>query len=106
MRSDLTDDDRRFAERLLACRTISGLSRQRLADAAKLSEATIKLIPLPAALWKMSRLREPKRDFPQAMPLFLQILRQPARRAPIVIYSRAQKILHAIPSVMRRFERS
>jgi transcriptional regulator with XRE-family HTH domain len=44
MRSDLTDDDRRFAERLLACRTISGLSRQRLGDAAKLSEATIKFL--------------------------------------------------------------
>ncbi len=44
MQSDLTDDDRRFAERLLACRTISGLSRQRLADAAKLSAATIKFL--------------------------------------------------------------
>ena len=44
MQSDLIDDDRRFAERLLACRTISGLSRQRLADAAKLSAATIKFL--------------------------------------------------------------
>jgi len=44
MQSDLIDDDRRFAKRLLACRTISGLSRQRLADAAKLSAATIKFL--------------------------------------------------------------
>lgn len=44
MRSDLTDDERRFAARLLACRTISGLSRQRLGDAAKLSAATIKFL--------------------------------------------------------------
>ena len=44
MQSDLIDDDRRFAKRLLACRTISGLSRQKLADAATLSEATIKFI--------------------------------------------------------------
>lgn len=44
MQSDLIDDDRRFAKRLLACRTISGLSRQRLTDAAKLSAATIKFL--------------------------------------------------------------
>ena len=44
MQSDLIDDDRRFAKRLLACRTISGLSRQRLGDAAKLSAATIKFL--------------------------------------------------------------
>ena len=44
MQSDRLDDDRRFAKRLLACRTISGLSRQRLADAAKLSAATIKFL--------------------------------------------------------------
>ena len=44
MRSDLTDDDRRFAARLLACRTSAALSRQKLANAAKLSEATIKFL--------------------------------------------------------------
>ncbi len=44
MRSDLTDDDRRFAARLLACRTSAALSRQKLANAAKLSAATIKFL--------------------------------------------------------------
>ena len=44
MRSDLTDDERRFAARLLACRTSAALSRQKLANAAKLSEATIKFL--------------------------------------------------------------
>ncbi len=44
MRSDLTDDERRFAARLLACRTSAALSRQKLANAAKLSAATIKFL--------------------------------------------------------------
>ena len=44
MRSDLSDEDRRFAARLAACRLAARLSRQKLADAAMLSEATIKFI--------------------------------------------------------------
>ena len=44
MRSDLSDEDRRFAARLAACRLAARLSRQKLADAATLSEATIKFI--------------------------------------------------------------
>ena len=44
MRSDLTDDDRRFAARLETCRLMARLSRLKLASAATLSEATIKFI--------------------------------------------------------------
>ena len=44
MRSDLSDEDRRFAARLAACRLAARLSRQKLANAATLSEATIKFI--------------------------------------------------------------
>jgi transcriptional regulator with XRE-family HTH domain len=44
MRSDLSNEDRRFATRLAACRLAARLSRQKLADAATLSEATIKFI--------------------------------------------------------------
>lgn len=44
MRSDLTDEDRCFSQRLEARRILARISRQRLALAAKLSEATIKHI--------------------------------------------------------------
>ena len=44
MRSELTDDDRRFAARLETCRLTARLSRLKLASAATLSEATIKFI--------------------------------------------------------------
>ena len=44
MRSDLSDEDRQFAARLAACRLAARLSRQKLANAATLSEATIKFI--------------------------------------------------------------
>ena len=44
MRSDLSDEDRQFARRLVARRFASHLSRQSLARLTKISEATIKFI--------------------------------------------------------------
>ena len=44
MRSDLSDEDRQFARRLVARRFASRLSRQSLARLTQLSEATIKFI--------------------------------------------------------------
>ena len=44
MRNDLSDEDLRFGTRLKERRTVEHLSRQSVADAARLSEATIKLI--------------------------------------------------------------
>ena len=44
MRSDLSDEDRQFARRLVARRFASHLSRQSLARLTQLSEATIKFV--------------------------------------------------------------
>ena len=44
MRSDLSDEDRQFARRLVARRFASRLSRQSLARLTQLSEATIKFV--------------------------------------------------------------
>ena len=44
MRSDLSDEDRQFARRLVARRCASHLSRQSLARLTQLSEATIKFV--------------------------------------------------------------